>query len=290
MKDNSISAPGAAGTVVIGENLRVNRIGYGAMRLTGPGVWGCPENRNQAQEVLIEAVRLGVNLIDTADAYGPHTNEELIHETLSPYPDGTVVATKGGLVRGKDKSWNPNGDPTHLKSACEGSLKRLGLDAIDLYQLHTPDPNVPFEESVGALGELREAGKILNVGLSNVSVEQLEATLDITPVASVQNRFNLAERDSQAVLDVCKRNGIAFFPYFPLAAGDLTTPDGPLNELTRKHEATHGQISLAWLLAISPVVVPIPGTSRVAHLKENLSASNVELSAEDVEFLSSLRV
>ncbi|MGI8650256.1 MAG: aldo/keto reductase [Rubrobacter sp.] len=278
------------GTLDIGGDatLRVSRLGYGAMRLTGPGVWGCAENRNRAQEVLVEVVRCGVNLIDTADAYGPHTNEELIHETLSPYPEGVVIATKGGMVRGKDKSWNPDGRPEHLKEACEGSLKRLGLETIDLYQLHSPDPAVPFEESVGALSELRESGKIRHIGLSNVSTEQLGSARNIVPVASVQNRFNLTERGSKDVLDECEREGIAFFPYFPLAAGDLTAPGGPLDELAREHGATHGQVALAWLLALSPVIAPIPGTSKVEHLQENLAAADVELSKEEVEELTAL--
>lgn len=273
-------------TLDIGGGLRVNRLGYGAMRLTGPGVWGWPGDRNRAQEVLVEAIRLGVNFIDTADAYGPYSNEELIHETLSPYPSGVAIATKGGLVRDRDRSWRPNGRPEHLKSACEGSLKRLGLETIDLYQLHSPDPEVPFAESVGALSELRDEGKVRRVGLSNVGVEQLLSARGIVPVASVQNRFNLTERGSEDVLAECERHGIAFLPYFPIAAGSLTEPGGVADELARKHGVTQGQISLAWLLKLSPVIVPIPGTSDVEHLRENVASADVRLSNEDMASLS----
>ncbi|WP_205544148.1 aldo/keto reductase [Rubrobacter indicoceani] len=274
------------GSIEFGDGLTVGRLGYGAMRLTGTGVWGCAENRNQAQEVLIETVRLGVTLLDTADAYGPYTNEDLIHETLSPYPEDFRIATKGGIVRGRDRSWNPDGRPEHLRAACRGSMKRLGVEAIDLYQLHTPDPEVPFEESIGALAELREAGEILNIGLSNVSVEQLRTARGICPIASVQNLFNLSDQTSKDVLEECEKDGTAFLPYFPMAAGDLADSGGAVDEISSERGVTHGQVALAWLLALSPVIVPVPGTSSVEHLRENVAATAITLSEGDLEKLS----
>jgi pyridoxine 4-dehydrogenase len=253
----------SAGTLAIGGDLQVNRLGFGAMRITGPGIVGPPADHEGALRVLRRAVQLDVNLIDTADSYGPNVSEELIAEALHPYPEGLVIATKGGLVRppGHEGEWLRDGRPEHLRQACEGSLRRLRVDRIDLYQLHRPDPAVPFAESVGALAELREAGKIRHIGLSNVSVAQLEEARDIVEIVSVQNRFNLTDRASSDVLGVCERDGLAFVPWFPLAAGRLAEPGGPVAEIAAHRDATAGQVALAWLLGWSPVMLPIPGTS-----------------------------
>lgn len=275
----------AAGTLEIGD-LSVNRLSFGAMRITGEGVWGEPPDPESARNLLRQVVELRINLIDTADSYGPDVSERLIGEALHPYPEDLVIATKGGLVRGGPGDWQTDGRPEHLKEACEGSLKRLKLDAIQLYQLHAPDRNVPFEESVGAMAELREEGKVRNVGLSNVSVEQLEAALEIVPVVSVQNRYSLSSRGTADVLEACEERGIAFLPYFPLAAGRLSRPGGPLDEVSASKNATQSQVALAWLLRSSPVTVPIPGTSSAEHLEENVGAASVELTDEEVETLS----
>jgi aryl-alcohol dehydrogenase-like predicted oxidoreductase len=272
-------------TFELGGELTVNRLGFGAMRITGDGVWGPPPDRDEALRVVRRAVELGIDLIDTADSYGPHVSEELIAEALHPYPDGLVVATKGGLTRPGPGRWERDGRPEHLREACEGSLRRLRVERIDLYQLHAPDPEVPYEESVGAIAELREQGKVRLVGVSNVSVEQLEQALRIVPVASVQNRYNLTDRRSEDVLDLCAERGIGFIPWFPLAVGDLARDGGPLDDAARRHDATPSQIALAWLLARSPVMLPIPGTGSVAHLEENWGAAQIELSAEEVEEL-----
>jgi pyridoxine 4-dehydrogenase len=274
-----------AGTFKIGGDLSVNRLGFGAMRLTGAGVWGDPDDREGAKEVLHRSLELGVNFIDTADAYGPETNENLIREALYPYPQDVLVATKGGHVRDGDKNWLTNGRPEHIKEACEASMKRLGVEQIELYQLHRPDPDVPFEESIGALAELREEGKVRHVGISNVDVGRLKAAMDIVPVASVQNRYNITERDADDLVNACESRGVAFLPYFPLATGDLAKPGGPLDEITKKRDATAGQIALAWLLHRSPAIIPIPGTSSVDHLKENVAAASVSLSASDMRAL-----
>jgi aryl-alcohol dehydrogenase-like predicted oxidoreductase len=279
----------SVGTFTLGGELTVRRLGFGSMRLTGDGIWGEPEDRDEALAVLRRAIELGVNLIDTADAYGPEVAENLIAEALYPYPDGLVIATKGGLVRPGPGRWEPDGRPEHLREACEGSLRRLRLDQVPLYQLHQPDPNVPFEQSVETLASLREEGKIRLVGLSNVSVEQLERALDIVPIASVQNRYNLVDRGSEDVLDACEGRGIGFIPWFPLATGKLARPGGPLDEIAQRHDATPSQVALAWLLARSPVMLPIPGTSSVEHLEENLAAAHVRLSDEEVEELSRLK-
>jgi pyridoxine 4-dehydrogenase len=271
----------AAGTFDIGGDLRVNRLGFGAMRITGKGIWGEPENPEEARAVLKRAVELGINLIDTADSYGPHVSERLIGETLHPYPEDLVIATKGGLLRDGPGQWCRDTRPEHLREACEGSLKRLKLDRIDLYQLHRIDPRVPAEEPLGALAELREEGKIRHIGLSEVSVEQIQRAQQIVPIVSVQNRYNLTDRDSEAVLDFCEREGIGFIPWFPLATGDLARPGGPLDEIATRYGASPGQVALAWLLWRSPVMLPIPGTSSVEHLVENVAAASLELDEEE---------
>ena len=276
----------AAGTFALGGDLNVNRMGFGAMRITGEGIWGEPEDPEEARRVLRRAVELGINLIDTADSYGPEVSEHLIAETLHPYPDGLVIATKGGLTRPGPGQWEPDGRPEHLREACEGSLRRLKVERIDLYQLHRIDPRVPAEESLGTLAELREEGKIRHVGLSEVSVEQLEQAREIVPIASVQNRYNLTDRGSEDVLDFCKREGLGFIPWFPLATGNLARPGGPLDEIAARHNAAPGQVALAWLLQRSPVMLPIPGTSSVEHLEENVAAADLRLSREEFEELT----
>jgi pyridoxine 4-dehydrogenase len=274
------------GTVAIGER-RVRRLGYGAMRITGPGVWGPPEDRDEAIAVLRRAVELGVNLIDTADSYGPHVSEELIAEALYPYPDDLLIATKGGLTRTGPGQWPRDGSPKHLREACEGSLRRLRLEAIELYQLHAPDPKVPYEDSVGALKELQDEGKIRNIGVSNVSVEELETARGIVEVVSVQNRFNLVDRSAADVLERSEELGVAFIPWFPLSAGELAKRGGPVDRIASRHDASPGQVALAWLLAHSPVMLPIPGTSSVEHLEENLAAAPIQLSEDEVAELNS---
>jgi pyridoxine 4-dehydrogenase len=274
-----------AGTLELGD-LTVGRLGFGAMRLCGPGIWGEPEDPEAAEAVLRRVVELGINLIDTADAYGPEVNERQISSALYPYPDDLVIATKGGLVRPEPEILEPDGTPEHLREACEGSLRRLELDTIDVYQLHRPDPRVAFEDSVWALAELRDEGKIRHVGLSNVGVRELVMALDIVPIVSVQNRYNLTDRSSEAVIETCEREGIAFIPWFPLATGKLARPGGVLDEIASRHEATPAQVALAWLLAKSPVMLPIPGTSSVEHLEENVAATELRLSEEEVATLS----
>lgn len=274
----------AAGTFTLGGDLPVRRLGFGAMRLTGDSVWGPPDDREAAKAVLRRALELGVNLIDTADSYGPNASEELIAEALHPYPDGLVIATKGGLERPGPRQWSRNGRPEHLKAACEGSLRRLRLEVIDVYQLHAPDPAVPYAESVGALAELRDAGKIRHVGVSNVTVAELRTAQQLVPVVSVQNRYNLADRHSDNVLSVCAAEGIGFIPWFPLASGQLG--DGPLTEVARRLNATPAQIALAWLLHRAEVMLPIPGTSSIAHLEENVAAAHLELSDDDMATLT----
>ena len=273
-------------TFELGGELGVRRLGFGAMRITGEGIWGEPDDRERARAVVRRAVELGVNLIDTADAYGPHVSEEILAEALHPYPDGLVIGTKGGLTRSGPGRWERDGRPEHLREACEGSLRRLRLERIDLYQLHAPDPDVPFERSVETMAELRESGKVRLVGLSNVSVAQLERALEIVPVATVQNRFNLADRASEDVLDACEERGVGFIPWFPLATGSLARPGGPLDEIAERHDATPSQVALAWLLARSPVMLPIPGTGSVEHLEENMAAADVALSEDEVEGLA----
>ena len=274
----------AAGTLTL-DDLAVNRLGFGAMRLPGPGVWGEPEDPEAARGVLRRALELGINLIDTADAYGPEVNERQIAEALYPYPEDLVIATKGGLTRPGPGKWERDGRPEHLREACESSLLRLRVERIDLYQLHTPDPKIAFEDSVWALALLRDEGKIRHVGLSNVGVRELEIALDIVPVASVQNRYNLSDRSSEAVLQACEREGVGFIPWYPLATGRLARPGGPLDEVAERHDATPSQVALAWLLRHSPATLPIPGTSSVAHLEENVAAATLELTDEEMAML-----
>jgi aryl-alcohol dehydrogenase-like predicted oxidoreductase len=272
-------------TLTIGGDLEVRRLGFGAMRLTGDGIWGPPDDPDQARAVLRRAVELGVDLIDTADSYGPEVSENLIAEALHPYPEGLVIATKGGMRRTGPGRWPRDARPERLKEACEASLRRLRLERIDLYQLHSPDPAVPFEDSVGALKELQDEGKIRHVGISNVSLDQVERARELVDVATVQNRYNLADRHSEDVLDACERAGIGFIPWFPLATGDLARPGGPLDDVARDHDATPGQVALAWLLGRSPVMLPIPGTSTVEHLEENVSAADLNLSGAEMDRL-----
>jgi pyridoxine 4-dehydrogenase len=267
----------------LGGGLEINRLGYGAMRITGPGVWGEPDDHDECVRVLRRAVELGVNFIDTADSYGPFVSEDLIAEALHPYPDHLVVATKGGLTRSGPGIWEAVGRPEYLRQCVQMSLRRLKLDEIDLYQFHRPDPKVPFEESVGALKELQDKGLIRHVGLSNVTLSQLESARRIVDVAAVQNRFNLADRSSEAVLEVCESAGVGFIPWAPVAGGQLARPGGPLDTISGRHSVSISQLSLAWTLQRSPVMLPIPGTSKVAHLEENMKASELELTEKEWE-------
>ncbi len=273
------------GSLTLGGDLDVHRLGFGAMRITGRGVWGPPPDHERALAVLQRATELGVDLIDTADSYGPAVSEQLIAEALHPYPDGLVVATKGGLQRPGPGRWTRNGRPEHLRAACEASLRRLRVDRIDVYQLHSPDPSVPYEDSVGALKELQDEGKIRHVGVSNVSLAQLEQARSIVEVVTVQNRFNLTDRASADVLEACERDGLGFLPWFPLAAGDLAEPDGAVADIAERHDATAGQVALAWLLQRSPVMLPIPGTGSVEHLEENLAAARLTLDDDEMTSL-----
>jgi pyridoxine 4-dehydrogenase len=275
-----------ADTFLLGGDLEVNRLGFGAMRLCGPRILGWPRDRENALAVLRRAVELGVKLIDTSNAYGPEINEQQIAEALHPYREGLVIATKGGLRRTRSGGWPEDGRPEKLREACEGSLARLRLDRIDLYQLHAPDPKVPIEESVGELARLREEGKVRHVGLSNVSVGELERARRVVPIVSVQNRYSLAERSSEDVLRACEHEGLAFLPWFPLASGSLTRQGGSVDQVAERIGATHAQVALAWLLDHSPVMLPIPGTSSLEHLDENVAARDVELSDEDFAVLS----
>jgi pyridoxine 4-dehydrogenase len=278
----------ASGTFLLGGDLEVRRLGFGAMRLTGPGITGRPEDEDKARAVARRAVELGVNHVDTADAYGPNTSEEIIAEALHPYPDDLVIATKGGLVRtGEGGEWPKDGRPEHLKAACEGSLKRLRVDRIDLYYLHRPDPEVPYEESIGALKELKDEGKIRHVAVSNANMERLAIARGIVDIAAVQNQYSLTDRRSQDVLDECERNGIGFVPWAPLDAGALE-PGGPVAQIAERHGATPLQIALAWLLHASPAMLPIPGTGSLEHLEENVAAAEIQLSAEDMRALDGL--
>jgi pyridoxine 4-dehydrogenase len=277
-----------AGTFEIDGKKSVNRLGFGAMRLTGDGIWGEPRDPEECKCVLRRALELDVNLIDTADSYGPEVSERLIAEALHPYPDDLLIASKGGLTRSGPNRWHPDGRPEHLREACEGSLSRLRLERIELYQLHRVDPEVPLEESLQTLVELRAEGKIAHIGLSNVSVDQLRRAREITAVASVQNRYNLIDRSHEDVLDECSREGIAFIPWFPLSTGKLTTRGGPLAQIAERHRATPAQIALAWLLHRSQVMLPIPGTASVEHLEENVGAARIELSGDEVQALGEL--
>ena len=274
----------STGTHSLGGELEVRRLGFGAMRITGEGIWGPPADRDGAIATLRRAVELGVNLIDTANSYGPHVSEELIAEALHPYPDGLVIATKGGLTRSGPNQWDREGRPEELRKECEGSLQRIEVDQIDLYQLHAPDPKVPYEESVGAIKELQDEGKLRLAGISNVSVEQLETAREIVDVVSVQDRFNLEDRDNEDVLDRCEELGVGFIPWRPVSGGAVEA--GPVKEIADRHDASPAQVALAWLLARSPVMLPIPGTSSVEHLEENVAAAAIELSEEEVAELS----
>jgi aryl-alcohol dehydrogenase-like predicted oxidoreductase len=270
-----------AATFSLGGDLEVDRLGFGAMRLCGPRILGWPRDRDNALAVLRRAVELGINLIDTSNAYGPEVNELQIAEALHPYPEGLVIATKGGLRRTSSGGWPEDGRPEKLREACEGSLTRLRLERIDVYQLHAPDPSVPIEESVGELARLRHEGKIRHVGLSNVSVDELERARRIVPVVSVQNRYSLSDRSSEDVLEACERERLAFLPWFPLGSGSLARPGGKLDRVAEHVRATPAQVALAWLLRRSPVTLPIPGTSSLEHLEDDVRARDVELSDED---------
>jgi pyridoxine 4-dehydrogenase len=266
---------GKSGEFAIGNDLRVARLGFGAMRITGKGIWGEPADRAEAIRVVRRAVELGINFIDTADSYGPGVSEEIIAEALYPYPAGLVIATKGGFERPGPNQWVENGKPEHLKSACEGSLRRLRLNRIDVYQLHRIDPKVPAEDQLGALKDLQAQGKIRHIGLSEVSVRQIRHARGIAPIVSVQNRYSATDRGSEDVLEYCEQEGIGFIPWFPLAAGQLSGADSPVSRAAAKWKATPSQLALAWLLSRSPVMLPIPGTSRVEHLEENVAAAGL---------------
>jgi pyridoxine 4-dehydrogenase len=272
-------------TFTIGGDLEARRLGFGAMRITGDGIWGPPDDPEEARRLLRRVVELGVDLIDTADSYGPEVSENMIAEALHPYPEGLVIATKGGLRRTGPGQWPRDARPERLKDCCEASLRRLRLDRIDLYQLHSPDPRVPLEDSLGALKELQDEGKIRHIGISNVSGEELERARAIVDVVTVQNRYSLTDRHSEDVLEACERDSIGFIPWFPLAIGELARSGGPLDDLARRHDATPGQLALAWLLARSPVMLPIPGTGSVEHLEENMLADSIELDGSEVERL-----
>jgi aryl-alcohol dehydrogenase-like predicted oxidoreductase len=279
MSESQSASAAVAGTIDVGADLTVNRLGFGAMRITGAGIWGQPADRDEAKAVLRRAVELGVNFIDTADSYGPHVSEELIGEALHPYQDDLVIATKGGLERTGPGQWPVNGRPEHLIEACEGSLRRLKLEQIPLYQFHRPDPAVPLEDSIGALVTLKEQGKIRHIGLSNVTEDQLRRAQRLTPIASIQNRYNVDDRRSQSLADLCEREQMVFLPWAPIQ--DLDS-NRPVQELARRHHAEPRQIVLAWLLARSPSILPIPGTGSVAHLEDNIAAASIELTPAEV--------
>ncbi|MET7470516.1 aldo/keto reductase [Micromonospora sp. NPDC005686] len=276
----------ASGTYRIGGDLPVDRLGYGAMQLTGPGVWGDPKDPAEAVRVLRRAYELGVTFIDTADSYGPFVSELLIREALHPYADDLVIATKAGLTRSGPDDWRPVGRPEYLRQQCELSLRHLGLDCIPLYQLHRIDATVPLADQLGELALLRQEGKIRHIGLSQVSVEEIEAARAIAPIVSVQNLYNLADRGAEDVLEHCERHDLAFIPWFPIATGNLARSGGPLDAISTAHGATPAQLALAWLLRRSPVMLPIPGTSSVAHLEENVAAAEVELTDDEFEALA----
>jgi pyridoxine 4-dehydrogenase len=281
----------ASGTFTIGGDLTVYRLGFGTMRLTGPGIWGPPADKQEAIAVLHRALELGVNLLDTADSYGPEVAESLIAEALYPYPKDLVIATKGGLLRTGPNQWPADGRPEHLREALEGSLRRLRLEHIDIYQFHRPDPKVPFEDSVGVLAKMRQEGKIRHVGLSNVTIDQLARAQKIVPIVTVQNHYNLAMRESEQMtvteseemIDLCARQGIGFIPWSPLAFGELARSGGTLDQIAKQHNAKPSQIALAWLLKRSSTMLPIPGTSSVKHLEENIVGATIRLSQEEFD-------
>jgi pyridoxine 4-dehydrogenase len=275
----------AAGTISIGGDLTVNRMGYGAMRITGKGVWGQPPDRDVAKAALREAVELGVNFIDTADSYGPHVSEELIADTLYPYADDLVIATKGGLVRPGQGRWEPDGRPEHLREACEGSLRRLKLDQIPLYQFHRPDPKVPITDSIGALVELRNEGKVRHIGVSNVSEQQLREMQKLAPIVSVQNRYNLSDRSSEAMVDLCDSEDIVFLPWAPIQEADSVVP---VLNAARQHNVSTRQVALAWLLGRSAQILPIPGSGSADHVAENVAAASLQLSNDEANAILQL--
>jgi pyridoxine 4-dehydrogenase len=287
VQQNQVSAKGA-GEFLLGGDLRITRLGFGAMRITGDGVWGEPANRAEAVRVLRRAVELGINFIDTADSYGPGVSEEIIAEALHPYPAGLVIATKGGFDRPGPGKWVENGKPEHLRSACEDSLHRLRLDQIDLYQLHRIDPKVPAEDQLGALKNLQAEGKIKHIGLSEVSVKQIQHARTIVPIVSVQNRYSITDRGSEEVLEYCEKEKMGFIPWFPLAAGRVSGANSPLSRVAASLRATPSQLALAWLLARSPVMLPIPGTSKVEHLEENVAAVNLKIDPNTMRELDGL--
>jgi len=270
-----------SGTFLLCNDLPVHRLGFGAMRVTGEGIWGPPKDRSESIAVLRRAIELGITLIDTAEAYGPHVSEQLIADALHPYPNDLVIATKGGLDRPGPGQWVPNGRPDRLRQELDGSLKRLRVERIDLWQLHRIDPDVPEDEQFDAIREFQRSGKIRHVGLSEVDVKQIERARKFFPVVSVQNRYNLADREWENVLDFCEKESIGFIPWFPLQTGKLANGGGPLGRVAKKHGATPAQVALAWLLRRSPVMLPIPGTSRVKHLEENVAAAAIQLSDEE---------
>ncbi|MGO8684936.1 MAG: aldo/keto reductase [Thermoleophilia bacterium] len=286
IKDTASAA--AAGTCTIGGDLTVNRLGFGAMRITGKGIIGDPPDREEAKRVLRRAVELGVNFIDTADSYGPRVSEELIAEALYPYPAGLVIATKGGLLRGGPGIWTPDGRPEHLRAAVEGSLKALRVERIDLYQFHRPDPEVPIEESIGALAGMREEGKIHHIGISNIDTGGLRRAQTVAPIVSVQNRYNPVDRRSDGLVGLCEREGLVFLPWAPLGQGDLE--HNVIDRIAEGHAATPQQVVLAWLLARSPAVLPIPGTGSLAHLEENVAAAAITLTPTEVAQLDAMQV
>jgi pyridoxine 4-dehydrogenase len=279
----------AAGTFTLGGDLTVNRLGFGAMRITGHGIWGEPRDPEECRRVLRRSLELGVNLIDTANSYGPKVSERLIGETLSPYPEGLVIATKGGFTRSGPNRWVADGRPKALRAAIEGSLERLKLERIDVHQFHTPDRKVPFAESVGTFAELQREGKIRHVGLSNVSVAEIVEARAIVPIVSVQNRYNVEDRSSEDVLQYCEREGIGFIPWAPVGGNELADPRRPAPEIATAHGATPAQVALAWLLRKSPVMLPIPGTSSVAHLEENCAAADLELTDDEFARIDAFR-
>src|SRR5213595_3761040 len=284
----AVTEPGTSSVFRLGGDLPVNRLGFGAMRITGEGIWGWPADRGNALKVLRRAVELGVNLIDTADAYGPETSELLIAEALYPYPKGLVIATKGGLTRPGPGQWVPNCRPDHLKQALDGSLKRLRLDRIDLYQLHAVDSKVPLEESLGALKQMQDAGKIRHVGLSNVDPDEIARARKIVPIVSVQNRYNIEDRESENVLVYCQKENLGFLPWFPVGGGSGLKHENPVNAAAKAHGVSVFQVALAWLLERSPVMLPIPGTSSVAHLEENVAAAKLKLTSEEWDAIDGL--
>jgi pyridoxine 4-dehydrogenase len=278
----------AAGTIKVGDRA-VNRLGFGAMRITGEGIWGPPNDPQEARAVLRRAVELGVDFIDTADAYGPNVSEQLIYEALHPYPPGLLIATKGGYTRPGPNNWEPDGSPAHLRAACEDSLQRLHLERIELYQLHTPDPKVPFEESIGELSRLRQEGKIRHIGVSNVTLLQLKQARTLVPVVSVQNQYNLANRSSDDVLQYCAAERLAFLPWAPLSGRDaprLLPWSSAAEQIAKAHSVSSAQVALAWLLARSPAVLPIPGTSSRVHLEDNVAAAALRLTPSEIQQLS----